>query len=259
MTKRHKKRAGVPLYLSFLTAMMATCCEGSVLDAKSSQVVVVITEKWDSPTGSLATFSRKNSIWSAQKERIPVTVGHKGLGWGLGLHPESSEEPKKREGDRRAPAGVFALEFGFGAAALRERAFPFRRVTDRDRWVDDPESLFYNQWVELGNPRFPKDWDSAEVMGRGDGLYDFVIVVGHNRNPIVPGRGSAIFLHSWVAPGRSTIGCTAMEKKEVKKLLQWLDQSANPILIQVPKLALDSLHLSDDLRGLIRENLFEEN
>ncbi|MEM6278950.1 MAG: L,D-transpeptidase family protein [Verrucomicrobiota bacterium] len=207
----------------------------------------------------MATFSRGQSRWKMDRSGIPVTVGQRGLGWGIGLHPGDQEGPQKREGDHRAPAGVYLLEFGFGAAAFREKGFPFRQVFDRDRWVDDPASRFYNQWVVEGDSRFPQDWNSAEIMKREDGLYDYVIVVGHNRNPILPGRGSAIFLHSWRAPGKSTVGCTAMETEEVKRLLQWLKKEANPILIQLPSPYLNSIGISAPLRKAIERVDWSEN
>lgn len=216
------------------------------------QALVVLTPTWDSPTGQLGSFVLRNGRWEAVNRVIPITVGHRGLGWGVGLHQVREEEPQKREGDRRAPAGIFRLEFGFGTAAFRERSFPFQPVSKQDRWVDDPASRFYNQWVVEGDPRFPRDWKSAEVMARKDGLYDFVIVVAHNRKPVIPGRGSAIFLHSHFGPGRSTIGCTAMEKQEVKRLLAWLDLGAAPVFVQIPRSELGNLALPEGLRESVR-------
>lgn len=228
--------------------------EGSFLDQDSRQAIVVLTEGWNASQGTLVALEKANNKWKWFRESTPVTVGHRGLGWGVGLHGEGTHEPLKREGDHRAPAGVFFLEFGFGASPFRERSFPYFRITDADRWVDDPTSRFYNQWIALGDPRFPKDWKSAEIMNRKDGRYDHVIVVSHNRNPTIPGRGSAIFLHSWIAPGKSTIGCTAMETREVKRLLQWLDLDAKPILIQLPKEELGSLPLSESLKLAIQQS-----
>lgn len=219
------------------------------------QAVVVLTADWTAREGSLAAFDLQGAEWRATGETIPVTVGHKGLGWGVGLHGERKSNPMKTEGDRRAPAGIFLLEFGFGALPFKERKFPFRQVSERDRWVDDPTSRFYNQWTVLNDPRFPRDWSSAEVMKRPDGIYDYVIVVGHNRRPTVPGRGSAIFMHSWSSPGKSTIGCTAMEKAGIKRLLRWLDLEAAPVLIQIPVGELGTLEIPSNLKTSIAVSL----
>jgi hypothetical protein len=51
---------------------------------------------------------------------VAVLLGGGGLAWGRGLHPDGADGAVKREGDRRAPPGVFALGSGFGYAARRD-------------------------------------------------------------------------------------------------------------------------------------------
>ncbi len=203
----------------------------------------------------MVRLERKGEGWAAASESVPVTVGHRGLGVGLGLHRGPLEGPLKNEGDHRAPAGVFRLESGFGTKALALGAFPYRRTGDADRWVDDPASVHYNRWVRLDDPSIRRDWKSAETMHRPDGLYDFVIVVGHNRDPVAKGRGSAIFLHAWQAPGRSTVGCTAMEKRRVRGLLEWLDAAKAPVLVQAPRSLLPQLGLPGSVLSAIQAAL----
>lgn len=215
------------------------------------QMVVVITEKWGSTEGRLRCLERVEDRWEVAHDWIPVTVGRKGLGLGAGLHPRGLTGPEKQEGDKRAPAGIFRLESGFGALAVAPSAFPYRQTTPDDFWVDDLKSRYYNQWVNITDPRVVRDWKSAEVLRRADGLYDYAIVVGHNREPIVPGLGSAIFIHAWSAPGNSTIGCTAMEKTRVKALLHWLDASKAPVLVQIPRVLIPLLRLPDEVEALL--------
>ncbi|MDF1657267.1 MAG: L,D-transpeptidase family protein [Verrucomicrobiales bacterium] len=239
------------LFLIVFLAFSASGRAQSHWQDKSRQAVVVLTDDWASTTGEMAKFELRANKWREEGRIVPVSVGHKGLGWGVGLHVDRTSHPLKNEGDKRAPAGIFHLEFGFGASPFKERRFPFRQVNSRDRWVDDPNSRFYNQWTVLNDPRFPQDWSSSEVMKREDGIYDYVVVVGHNRQPTIPGRGSAIFMHSWFAPGKSTIGCTAMEKSHIRSLLGWLDLEATPILIQIPMSELQSLKIPPGLRASI--------
>ena len=59
---------------------------------------------------------------------------------------------------------------------------------------------------------------SAEHLWRQDGLYDVVIVLGHNDAPPVPKLGSAIFLHCW-RDGAPTEGCVAMAREDLLALL----------------------------------------
>ena len=59
-------------------------------------------------------------------------------------------------------------------------------------------------------------------MWRADGLYDVVIDLAHNRGPIRPGAGSAIFLHV-ARPGfRPTEGCVALRLPDLLRLLRRL-------------------------------------
>lgn len=234
------------LFVVFAAFSMAVAWLGAEDDrfAGSAQIVVVAAAAWESTTATLTRFERTARGWSAI-DSWPVTLGHRGLGWGLGLHSAGPAGPEKREGDRRAPAGVFALESAFGTKAFEVRGFPWRRTDGEDLWIDDPESSHYNQWVRSGDGSVRRDWRSAEALRREDGLYDFAIVVGHNRGPVVKGRGSAIFLHAWSAPGRPTVGCTAMEKRRVRELVEWLDSSKRPLLVQAPREAAPLLALPD--------------
>jgi L,D-peptidoglycan transpeptidase YkuD (ErfK/YbiS/YcfS/YnhG family) len=47
-------------------------------------------------------------------------------------------------------------------------------------------------------------------MWREDHLYDLVAVLGYNDDPVVPGRGSAIFLHLARTDFSATHGCVAL-------------------------------------------------
>lgn len=217
------------------------------------QAVIVVTDNWSATGGKLFKFQKRTGRWKKRGNAIPVTVGRNGLGWGIGLHRERTSDPQKNEGDKRAPAGIFRLEFGFGAMPFEAKRFPYRQVFERDRWVDDSSSTFYNQWVVEDDSRFPKDWTSAETLKRPDGIYDYAISVAHNRSRIQRERGSAIFIHSWFGPGRATIGCTAMEKTEVRSLLIWLDAALHPVLIQVPVKELPGLNLPTDLSEELRQ------
>lgn len=232
------------MWLAALFPAATSLVAGEDRFAGCGQVVAVAAEGWGSATGTLTRFELAERGWKA-RDSWPVTLGHRGLGWGLGLHPAGQAGPEKREGDRRAPAGVFVLESAFGTKAFEPRGFPWRRTDGADLWVDDPESSHYNQWVRSGDAGVRRDWRSAEALHREDGLYDFAIVVGHNRGPVVKGRGSAIFLHAWSAPGVSTIGCTAMEKRRVRELIEWLDASKRPLLVQAPREVAPSLALPD--------------
>jgi len=124
---------------------------------------------------------------------------------------------------------------------------PYRQATDRDYFVDAPDSSAYNQWQHIpdGQPNDAKSrWQSCERMRRDDALYEFGMVVNHNMQAPVPGRGSAIFLHVWRTPETATRGCTAMARQDLLRLMQWLRPDAKPLLVQVPAAELGKLRLA---------------
>lgn len=235
------------LALVFLHLLVTSCSLHAAFPPDTTQVVAVITSAWDTPTGTMWRFEREGVTWRAVGGPVAVTVGHRGLGVGLGLHAPDLAGPEKSEGDRRAPAGIFLIESAFGSRDERKAGIGYRRATPEDLWVDDPDSSHYNQWVNTGDSGMRPDWKSAEILRREDGLYELALVVGHNRHPAVKGRGSAIFMHRWYGPGRSTIGCTAMDKADLRKVFEWLDGGRRPLLVQAPRKLLPQLGLPTTL------------
>jgi Uncharacterized protein conserved in bacteria len=109
---------------------------------------------------------------------------------------------------------------------------PFIKTTSTDFWVDDVNSNFYNSW-QIGSTN--NQWNSAEKLLRTkDILYDYAMVINYNINPIIPGKGSAIFMHIWRGKYTGTAGCTAMPKKTMLKIMKWLNPNKNPIIIEGP-------------------------
>lgn len=202
------------------------------------QILLVTAPSETFTTATLRLLERRNSqsAWEQHGEKIPVTVGRKGLAWGLGEH--RSQPPwgfrYKREGDGCAPAGIFRLPAAFGEAAKAPGSFKLRYlpITDTLVAIDDPQSRYYNQIIDSADiPTAKHDWTGAEVMHRMGGLYRWGIVVAHNpRNQ--PGHGSCIFIHLWLRPGHPTSGCTAMSEENILRVLGWLDPAREPRLVQ---------------------------
>ena len=55
--------------------------------------------------------------------------------------------------------------------------------------------------------------ESAEHLYRDDDIYDIVCVLNYTTSPVIPGRGSAIFLHIAKPGFLGTEGCIAIEKE----------------------------------------------
>jgi L,D-peptidoglycan transpeptidase YkuD (ErfK/YbiS/YcfS/YnhG family) len=122
----------------------------------------------------------------------------------------------KHEGDGATPAGTFVLRevlYRPDRLAPPKTRLPVRAIEPSDGWSDDPADQLYNRPVARPHPH------SHEALWRDDGLYDVVVVIGHNDDPVVPGRGSAVFIHV-ASPGfRPTAGCVALGLPDLLALL----------------------------------------
>jgi L,D-peptidoglycan transpeptidase YkuD (ErfK/YbiS/YcfS/YnhG family) len=126
---------------------------------------------------------------------------------------------KSREGDGITPRGDFPLRQIFYRADRipnPKSTLPVRATEPRDGWCDAPADPRYNQLVKLPYPA------SAENMWRNDSLYDLVAVVGFNDDPVVPGKGSAIFLHLAKPDYLPTAGCVALSEADLRAALAQL-------------------------------------
>lgn len=151
----------------------------------------------------------------------------KALGFS-GYVGENGVSSGKREGDKRTPAGIFRLGFAFGNEDTPNPDYPFRAVTSESYWVDDPDSRYYNQWVEGDADR---DWTSAEKLSNSPTAYALALVVEYNYGQETePGKGSAIFLHVGDEP---TSGCIALQKADLTALVQWLKEDESPRIVLV--------------------------
>ena len=203
---------------------------------KSLQAVVVTTKDWDATSGSALLFERKNikSDWKQIGESFPVVVGRSGLAWAELLNGDLDMKKIKQEGDGNAPAGMFPLTASFGTATKPEAVeLPYTKLDKFTECVDDTKSQFYNKIVnrmQVGN----FDWKSSEKLLEVGEEYSLGIFVGYNSYPVERGRGSCIFLHVWKDAATATSGCTAMERRNLERIVGWASPKKNPYLIQMP-------------------------
>lgn len=125
---------------------------------------------------------------------------------------------EKREGDNCTPIGAYALrECWYRADKLPhppKTALPLRVIQPDDGWCDDPAHPAYNTHVKLPFSA------SHEKLWREDDVYDVIVPLGYNDAPIVPGKGSAIFMHV-ARPGYvGTEGCVALALPDLLALLE---------------------------------------
>ena len=180
----------------------------------------------------MSLFERADaSSWQPHGSTIAVRIGRGGLAWGSGIIETTKlAGPIKKEGDDKAPAGIFRLGSVFGLMA--QTKMPFVALSKNMVAVDDPQSRYYNRIVDQSKIDY-RDWRHAERLFGVD-VYRLGVVVEHNV-PAEPGLGSCIFLHIWKNLVTSTSGCTAMSERELIRVIRWLDPAKGPLLVQLPR------------------------
>ena len=129
----------------------------------------------------------------------------------------------KKEGDGKTPIGCFPLRKVFYRPDKIEKPrtkLPIEEIKKDDGWCDSPRLAEYNRKVKLPFA------GSHEKLWRGeDNLYDIIAVIGYNDDPIIPEKGSAIFIHIARPAFTPTAGCVAFRKKDLLEILKYCDSS----------------------------------
>lgn len=123
---------------------------------------------------------------------------------------------EKLEGDGATPAGRFPFrQLLFRADRLQAPATQLssRAIDPADGWCDDPGAQSYNRAIRLPFAA------SHERLWRDDELYDLILVIGHNDDPVVPGHGSAVFIHIAHPDYLPTAGCVALARSDLLEIL----------------------------------------
>lgn len=201
--------------------------EKALKEKESKQVLTVIGQKKTSTSAAIQAYEIKYGEWRRELSKMSGVIGKKGF------------TNEKTEGDKKTPIGMYAFGTAFGKNKKPATiTWPYKKTTNNDFWVDDETSKDYNKWVRYtGNP--DKKWKSYEVMNQS--LYKYGAVIKYNMDPIIKGKGSAIFLHVWRERGSSTAGCAATTEKNVVRILSWLDPAKNPQIVLSSKAEVKKL------------------
>lgn len=185
-----------------------------ILQQKAKQRIIVTSTAKTTATVQLQQL--EGTKWKNVYQSYKAVIGKNGVG-------------KTKEGDGKTPTGMFELGTAFGwGPTIANLNYPFKKSTSHDYWVDDATSNDYNQWVNFsGNPN--TKWKSFEKMTHP--LYKYGVVVRYNDDPVVSGKGSAIFLHLKNSSTKYTLGCIALNEKDLTTILKWLNKDKNPIII----------------------------
>ena len=128
----------------------------------------------------------------------------------------------KSEGDKKTPSGTYNIGNLYyrrflGSKIYTElKSIPIKKDMG---WCNDPRyKNKYNKLIKI-NKKI-----KYEKLYRNDGKYDLLIPILYNTKKVIPGKGSAIFIHLTKNYG-STLGCIALKKNDFLVLLRLINKN----------------------------------
>jgi len=188
---------------------------GRLETGRATQLITVVAPARSATQGTLRLWQRRGGCWRAVAAAWTAWLGRGGT------------SPSKGEGDRRTPTGIFGLgRVMYGIAPDPGVQYRYRRIVCGDWWVEDPSSPYYNRFRHVRCGSKPPFRVTSEDLSRSPTAYRHFAFIRFNANPVVPGRGSGIFLH--VSTGRPTLGCVSLPVAQLVTTLRWLRPQAQP-------------------------------
>lgn len=238
------------LLLALLIGLLPAAAQ---MPAACSQAVIGVADSWDSSQVTLSLVEKSaNGRWVRTLGPIRGRLGRNGLAWGLGLHRNPHNATTKKEGDKRSPAGIFAIGGLYTTTKTlvkHHKNLPELRVGPNDLWVSDvKQPKLYNRHIRLNHPA-SSPWELKEQMHQTDYSLSIKLLICHNTaetegRPVV-GAGSAIFFHIWRRNGAApTFGCTSMSEADLRVLIARIDPARHPVYILLPRAEYIALRAS---------------
>ena len=142
--------------------------------------------------------------------KLKCALGKRGIGY------------KKKEGDLITPVGKYKIKYIlYRKDRIKKIYTKIRTIVIKKNmaWCNNPESKDYNKLIKL-----PSDF-SFEKLYKKENIYDIVLVLDYNMNPIIKNKGSAIFIHVAKKNFKKTEGCIALRKIHLLKIINLLESN----------------------------------
>ena len=182
---------------------------------KGTQLITVESSSRASTHAMLRLWSRKGRCWEPAGGPWAARVGRSGL------------SGNRREGDGTTPTGIYSIgRTMYGVSPDPGVRYRYRRIVCGDYWVEDSSSPSYNRFRHVPCGQTPPFRVTGERLWQATTAYRHLAVIEFNMNPVVPGRGSGIFLHA--STGGATNGCISLPVGQLRQVLRWLRPEASP-------------------------------
>jgi L,D-peptidoglycan transpeptidase YkuD (ErfK/YbiS/YcfS/YnhG family) len=207
------------VFAALLATVTAACPSNLANDLRvqpaATQLITVQAATTRTTRASLRLWRKSGRCWRPADGPYPARLGVNGL------------SADRREGDGTTPVGTFRIHpTMYGNEADPGVAFRYRRVRCGDWWDEDPSSPTYNSFQRVGCGRKPPFGVKSEGMWQSPRAYPYLAVLEFNMRPVVPGRGSGIFLHA--DTGGPTNGCVSVSRPQLRAVLRWLRPADAP-------------------------------
>jgi len=148
------------------------------------------------------------------KLKVKCAIGKKGIGY------------KKKEGDLLTPAGQFKIKYIlYRKDRVKISTKLEKKIIKKNMgWCDDPKSNQYNKLIKL-----PFAYNHEKLFKK-ENIYDIILVLNYNMNPVKKNKGSAIFIHVARNNFKKTEGCVAIKKLNLIKLIKKLNPNTKIII-----------------------------
>jgi L,D-peptidoglycan transpeptidase YkuD (ErfK/YbiS/YcfS/YnhG family) len=183
------------------------------------QLVTVNSVRAASTYAVLNTWKRSGACWVRVAGPFTARVGDTGI------------STHKVEGDGATPAGAFWIgSVMYGNAKNPGVQYPYHRFVCGDWWDEDPASRWYNEFKHIACGSRPAwTYVNSEALWTETTAYQSFAFIKYNTDPVVPGRGSAIFLHDNI--GAPTVGCVSLAPARLDSVLDWMRPSDRPLIV----------------------------
>jgi L,D-peptidoglycan transpeptidase YkuD (ErfK/YbiS/YcfS/YnhG family) len=210
-----------PSAIALGRSRLATSCNAiadSVAGTSTAdQLITVIAPTMRSQNATLEFFVRQGGCFRLADGPYPALVGRNGL------------SAHHHEGDNTTPIGLFSFQSTmYGVLANPGVAYQYHELDCGDWWDEQSSSALYNHLVHVPCGTTPDFGGGSEALWETVPSYDYFAVIAYNRHPIVPGRGSAIFLH--VSTGQPTTGCVSIPVADLLRVLRTLRPGLHPLI-----------------------------
>ena len=197
--------------------MPANLANGLETPAAARQLITVQAKVARTTLRGAAHLAPRRRLLGRGRRAVRARVGKNGL------------SANRREGDGTTPTGTYRIgRTMYGNEPNPGVRFRYRRLRCGDWWDEDPTSPTYNSFQHVACGTSPPFAGDSEGMWQQPRPYPYLAVVEYNMRPVVPGKGSGIFLHAQT--GGPTIGCVSLRRDHLRAVLRWLRPADAPVI-----------------------------